>query len=97
MPINAKDAEKYLPPIESKYGSAVVSVQRNVKTRLLGSAGSLEDLKALVERFYCGENVTFVAKSKDEWAVHNESGELNGFRVVLKKRRFRFEMETEVS
>lgn len=63
-----------------------------VKPRLYASSGSLEGITALVRRFY-GDSPTvkLVAESDELWQVHNAYGRIDGMRVILKKRRYRFE------
>lgn len=61
--------------------------------KMLGSAGSQEQLKALVEKYFYSSNISFVASDDGSFAVHNAKGKIEGFRVVEKKGRWRFEME----
>lgn len=61
---------------------------------LLASAGTLEDIRQAVCRFYGGESKTLIPTGDDSWKVIGtySNKECEGVRVVRKRRRFRFEM-----
>jgi len=62
------------------------------KTKLIGSAGSLESLlKAVTQYFY--SDVTFHQADFGTWEVYNSNGKIESFIVTQKKDRYRFEME----
>lgn len=60
---------------------------------LIASAGTLDDIRQAVCRFYCGESKTLIPTSDDSWKViGTHSGKpVDGVRVVRKRGRFRFE------
>lgn len=62
-----------------------------MKTKLLGSAPSLDQLKTGIEKFYCGTEISFNSLSDNSWSVSNDSGVIGGVIVIKKKNRFRFE------
>lgn len=64
-----------------------------MSARLFASAGSLEDIRQAVCRFYCGESKTLIPTGNDSWKVIGtySSKEVQGVRVVRKRGRFRFE------
>ena len=62
-----------------------------MKTKLIGSAPSLERMKLLVENFFYSA-VTFVEVAPETFEVHNSKGKIEGCVVKIKKGRVRFEM-----
>jgi len=63
-------------------------------TKLIGSAPNLEMMKAGIVKFFCGTQVTLEGNDKEGYTVSNSSGVIEGCRVVLKGKRYRFEMES---
>jgi hypothetical protein len=59
--------------------------------RMIGSAGSLDALNALVKKMWGWETVIFTPISDNEWSVSSFKGVVDALRVVKKGRRFRFE------
>lgn len=59
--------------------------------RMIGSAGSLDALNALVKKMWGWETVIFTPVSENEWSVSSFKGVVDALRVVKKGRRFRFE------
>lgn len=61
---------------------------------LLASAGTLEDIRQSVCRFYCGESKTLIPTGDDSWKIIGtyNGKECEGVRVVRKRDRYRFEM-----
>ena len=57
---------------------------------LLASSGSLEGIKGSIKRFFCGES-----KDVQGSFVIGSKGILEGFRVIIKRGRYRFEMLSE--
>lgn len=64
------------------------------KTRLIGSAGSLDQITQAISRFYYS-TITLEAVSPSQWMVRNSRGVIDGVQVRLVKSRYRFEMEVE--
>lgn len=65
-----------------------------MKTELLATAPTLEDIRQSVMKFYCGESKTLIPTGDDEWKVIGTytSKEAPGVRVIRRRNRFRFEM-----
>ena len=60
--------------------------------KLIGSAPSLERLKDhLSKNYFYSPNIELKQVSDKEWEVHSSKGKIEGFRVIQKKNRFRFE------
>ena len=64
------------------------------KPQLLASAGTLEDIGALIARFYGGEAKPLRELGSGIWELLRAEGKdaLKGVRVVLRAGRYRFEM-----
>ena len=65
-----------------------------MKGNLLATAGTLEDIRQSVCRFYCGESKTLIPTGDDSWKIIGtyNGKEAPGTRVVRKRGRYRFEM-----
>ena len=63
-----------------------------LEKKLIGSAGSLEDIQKAISKWYYSD-VTLKQVNDKEWEVHNSKGLIDGVKVTLKKGRYRFEME----
>jgi hypothetical protein len=63
-----------------------------MKTKLIGSAPSLERMKLMLENYFYSA-ITFEEKAPTTWSIHNSKGAIAGCRVRLVKDRYRFEME----
>jgi hypothetical protein len=63
-----------------------------METKLIASAGSLEQIHRAIVKFFYGSNVTLEQVSENEWKVYTGKGLVNGARVKLLKKRYRFEM-----
>ena len=61
-----------------------------MKTTLLGSAPTLDGIKAVIAKFYYGEK-ELLSLSTNEWQIIGKNGVINDMRVILKKGRYRFE------
>ena len=61
-----------------------------MKTTLLGSAPTLDGIKAVIAKFYYGER-ELISVSDNEWKIIGKMGVLKYARVILKKGRYRFE------
>lgn len=62
---------------------------------LLASAASLDDIRASIARFYCGESKTLKPETArpNSWLIIGSDGNpLVGLRVLKRGKRFRFEM-----
>ena len=62
------------------------------KTKLIGSAGSLEVLLKVVTQYFYSD-ITFEQQGAGIWSIYNSNGKINNFRIVQKKLRYRFELE----
>lgn len=60
-------------------------------SHLIGSAGSLDALNALVKKMWGWDTVVFIPISDNEWSVSSFRGVVEGLRVVKKGKRYRFE------
>lgn len=60
-------------------------------SKLIGSHYHLEGIKDLIERFYCGTVVNLIQKDGNTWTVSNSRGQIEGVRVTLIRKRYRFE------
>ena len=61
---------------------------------LLASSNTLEKLKALISKFYCGTKVALFENYADgTYNVHNINGHIKGVIVRKVRGRFRFEMK----
>ena len=61
-----------------------------MKTTLLGSAPTLDGIKAVIAKFYYGEK-ELLSVASNEWHIIGKNGVINDMRVILKKGRYRFE------
>lgn len=65
-------------------------------SNLISSAGTLEAIENCISKFYMGEKKTLKENHKGRskrWTVHNSDGsECYKVIVILKAKRFRFEM-----
>lgn len=61
-----------------------------MKTTLLGSSSTLDGIKAVIAKFYYSEK-ELLPVAANEWSVIGKNGALNGVRVILKSKRYRFE------
>ena len=61
-----------------------------MKTTLLGSAPTLDGIKSVIAKFYYSEK-ELLPVSANEWQIICNNGALNGVRVILKNKRYRFE------
>ena len=62
------------------------------KPQLLASAGTLDDVGALIARFYGGSTKTLIKQSPGQWSIAHARGDfIAGVRVILRKGRYRFE------
>jgi hypothetical protein len=61
--------------------------ENEVMRKLIGSAGSLDQLKKLIEKFYYSSNVTLHNDGK----VSTGRGVIDGVRWIEKSGRYRFE------
>ena len=61
-----------------------------MKTTLLGSATTLDGIKAVITKFYYSEK-DLIPASPNEWSIIGKNGVINDMRVILKKGRYRFE------
>lgn len=61
-----------------------------MKTTLLGSSATLDGIKTVIAKFYHSEK-ELLPVTANEWQITGKNGALNGVRVVLKGKRYRFE------
>ena len=61
-----------------------------MKTTLLGSSSTLDGIKSVITKFYYGEKELSPVYA-NEWQIIGKNGVLNGVRVILKGKRYRFE------
>lgn len=69
---------------------------KNKKYKLVGACpwnGTTEDIKKLISKYFCGTQVFLGEVSEDVYFVYNTTKVIQGFRVINKKGRSRFEME----
>jgi hypothetical protein len=59
---------------------------------LLASSGTYDGILKLISKFYCGSTITLKQISEKEWDVYTLKGLCKGTKVILKKGRYRFEM-----
>ena len=64
-----------------------------MNAKLIGSAGSLEAIRKLIADYLYGSTITLTEIDKNRWSVSNKNGLLR-YEVVLKKGRYRCEIET---
>ena len=62
------------------------------KYKLVGSAGSLEQLLKKTITHFCGSSIVFCKIDEDNWSVYNSKGRILSARVVKKGRRYRLEV-----
>lgn len=62
--------------------------------KLLGSAPTVEMLLKGVTAYFCGSDIRFEG-TIGLFQVHNSKGRIEGFRVIKKGSRYRFEMEVQ--
>jgi hypothetical protein len=60
-------------------------------SKLIGSSNSIEHLNALVCKYFYSQ-VSFIAQPDGTWLIQNSKGFIEGFRVVNKTGRYRFEL-----
>ena len=61
-----------------------------MRTTLLASSPTLDGIKSVIAKFYYSEK-ELLSLSANEWQIIGKNGALNGVRVVLKGKRYRFE------
>ena len=61
-----------------------------METTLLGSSATLDGIKAIIAKFYYSEK-DLIPASPNEWQIIGKNGVINGMRVILKGKRYRFE------
>jgi hypothetical protein len=61
--------------------------------KLLGSAGAQADIEKLIGRFWFSNSITLQVVGENTWEVLNGGKRIDGFRVVLRKNRYRFEAD----
>ena len=61
-----------------------------MKTTLIGSAPTLDGIKDVIAKFYYGEK-ELLSLVPNEWQIIGKNGAINGVRVILKGKRYRFE------
>ncbi len=59
--------------------------------KLIGSTSDLDQLKDMVFKWFYSE-ISLVPDGLRQWKIHNSKGEIEGCRIVLKGKRYRFEM-----
>ena len=63
-----------------------------MKTKLVGSANTLEQMTALLVKYFGGTKIEIVNVRNGLWNIANSSGHIEGCFIVLKKDRYRFEI-----
>lgn len=63
-----------------------------MKTKLIGSAPTLEMLNEGINKYFYSEIELRKDESSEKWALYSSKGLIEGCYVVLKKKRYRFEM-----
>lgn len=61
-----------------------------MKTTLLGSSSTLDGIKTVIAKFYYGEK-ELLSLVTNEWQIIGKNGAIDGVRVILKGKRYRFE------
>lgn len=64
-----------------------------MKNKLIGSAGSLEDMKKLLERYFYSK--IEISAVNGGYEIFNSTKKIEGFSLTEKKGRFRFELLTK--
>ena len=59
--------------------------------KLIGSGPTLDKLKDAIAKYFYSPDIELKEVSDGVWEVHNSKGKIEGFRVVKKGKRFRFE------
>lgn len=62
------------------------------KYKLVGSAGSLEQLLDKTTKYFCGSSIVFCQIDEDNWNVYNAKGRILSVRVARKGKRYRLEV-----
>lgn len=62
-----------------------------MKNKLIGSAASPEQLLGLLEKYFYSK-CSLVPQTETTFDVHNSTKKIEGFVVVKKGKRFRFEL-----
>lgn len=60
--------------------------------KLLASAETKDGILRAISSYYVGSSIELIAsKNMHSWHVHNSKGAIDGVRVVIKGKRYRFE------
>ncbi len=62
--------------------------------KLIGSTPCLDELKEMLSNYFYSEITLSEVKAR-EWQILNSKGRIKGCRIVLKGKRYRFEMLDE--
>jgi hypothetical protein len=62
-----------------------------MKTKLLASAGDQAGIVSMIQKYWFSKNVRLSEIVPGHWAVYNNDKKIEGFQVILKKNRYRFE------
>jgi hypothetical protein len=65
------------------------------KPKLMGSAGSLDQIKGMIGKFYFSNNISLKDNGDGTHAVHNAKGPVEGVHVREHKGRYRFESKSD--
>lgn len=85
------NASPYLSQVGAQAIAGEEPFLQKAKSKMLGSAGSQEALKALVDKYFYS-NTSFQDNGDGTFSVHNSKGKIEGFTVREQKGRWRFEM-----
>ncbi len=68
-------------------------IMKESTSKLLGTSPSLESVKKLLADFWYGDakDYSFNEVSDNEWTINNSKGLVDGFRIIKKNNRYRFE------
>ena len=61
-----------------------------MKITLLGSSATLDGIKTVIAKFYYSEK-ELLPLFANEWQIVGKNGAIDGVRVILKNKRYRFE------
>jgi len=64
-----------------------------MKYHLIGSTPSKESMTKRIGEYYYSPNIKLIPVDEKTFDVHNSKGKIDKVRVIIKKKRYRFERE----
>ena len=61
-----------------------------MKATLISSSATLDGIKSVIAKYYYSEK-ELISVAPNEWQIIGKNGVINGMRVILKGKRYRFE------